>query len=361
MHPLKNPTPPTPEDINQRRQRLREEFVANAGIGDVKLVPLTADASFRRYYRVEGASKPMLLMQDPPDRPAIPPYVMVEPFIKIADHLRDMGLRTPEIYHKDIENGLLLIEDFGDDTYTRIFETGIDGRPLYEAAIDVLVQLHKNPQRNDIDLPKHDASMLVDGAMLLLDWYLPAVTGKKVSDEQRESFKQVWFELFKNLPKDQETLVLRDFHVDNLMQTRDGKTSVERCGLLDFQDAAIGQFSYDVMSLLEDARRDMPKNLKDTLYKRYIDSMGADFDKEGFDYSFRVLAAQRHARVLGVFIRLSVRDGKDRYLDFIPHVHGLFLNAVNDPALKPLKDWFDKNGIDMSLLPNVKKTKGPTP
>ena len=358
MHPQKNPTP---EDLNQARERVREAFIENLGWDQVTLKPMQADASFRRYYRLEGTTKPMLLMQDPPDRPAIPPFVMVEPYIKIAEHLRDIGLRTPEIHFKDIENGLLVIEDFGDDTYTQLFNKGLDPKPLYEMAVDVLVHLHKHPERNDIELPPYDGKLLADEAMLLLDWYLPAVTGKKATDEQKESFSKVWAGLFQKFPKDQETLVLRDFHVDNLMLPKEGK-GIARCGLLDFQDAVKGQFSYDLMSLLEDARRDMPKDLKDHLYNRYMDSMGPDLDKDGFDYSFRVLAAQRHAKVLGIFVRLSVRDGKERYLQFIPHVHGLFVNAVNDPALAPLKNWFDANGIDITALPkNTEKPKGPTP
>ncbi|MCE9508649.1 MAG: phosphotransferase, partial [Alphaproteobacteria bacterium] len=302
------------------------------------------DASFRRYYRLLGAPKPMLLMEDPPDRPPVPPFVMVEPYIKIADHLRSMGLHTPEILFKDIPNGLLVIEDFGDDTYTRLFEKGADPKPLYELAVDALVRLHQHPKRNDIDLPKHDADVLIDGAMLLLDWYYPALTGKKPTEDMKKSFANVWKGLFEKLPKDQLTLVLRDYHVDNLMLVP-GATGLQSCGLLDFQDASIGQFAYDLMSLLEDARRDMPADLKQHLYDRYINAM--KIDRAAFDYAFRVLAAQRHARVLGVFVRLSLRDGKTRYLQFIPHVHKLFIAAINTPVMKPLKQWFDNNGIDI--------------
>lgn len=358
MQPKKNPTP---EDINLSRQKVREEFIAGLGWDKVTLEPMQADASFRRYYRLDGTTKPMLLMQDPPDRAPIPPFVMVEPYMQIAEHLRDLGLRPPEIHFKDIDNGLLVIEDFGDDTYTKLFNKGEDPKPLYEAAVDVLVHLHKHPKRNDLALQPYDDKQLVDEAMLLLDWYYPAVTGKKPTEEMKESFAAVWCDLFKKFPKDQETLVLRDYHVDNLMLLKDGK-GIKKCGLLDFQDALQGQFSYDLMSLLEDARRDMPKDLKQHLYDRYMDGMGPDLDRKGFDYSFSVLAAQRHAKVLGIFVRLSVRDGKDRYLQFLPHVHGLFMDKLNDPALASLKDWFDKNGVDISHLPKcMTKPKGPHP
>ena len=174
-----------------------------------------------------------------------------------------------------------------------------------------------------------------------------ALTGEKPTDEMKESYRNVWRELFKKFPKNQETLVLRDYHVDNLMLVA-GADGLQACGLLDFQDALIGPFSYDLMSLLEDARRDVPQDLRQHLYDRYIKGVGKTLlDRAGFDYSFRVLAAQRHAKVLGIFVRLSVRDGKDRYLKFIPHVHKLFISSLESPALKPLKQWFEDQGIDI--------------
>lgn len=332
-------------DIAESRRLLRENFVKNQGWTHVTLEALPADASFRRYYRLDGAAKPMLLMQDPPDRPAVPPFVMVEPFVRIADHLRLLGLHSPEIYARDIPNGLLVIEDFGDDTYTRLLNRNVEAKPLYEMAVDVLSHLHTHPKRNDIELPHYDDKLLVDEAMLLPDWYYPALTGKTATDAMRDSYRQVWQELVSRFPKGQETLVLRDYHVDNLMLTKG--EGITRCGLLDFQDAVAGPFSYDLMSLLEDARRDVPQDLQKHLYDRYMKAVGK-IDTEGFHYSYRVLAAQRHAKVLGIFVRLFARDKKDRYLQFIPHVHKLFMNAVNDPALKPLKAWFDGNNIDIA-------------
>jgi N-acetylmuramate 1-kinase len=311
----------------------------------VTMEALPADASFRRYYRLSGTPKPMLLMQDPPDRPPVPPFVMVEPFVRIAEHLRALGLHAPEIYARDMANGLLAIEDFGDDTYTRLLNRNVEAKPLYEMAVDVLIHLHQNPKRGDIDLGRYDDRLLVEEAMLLPDWYYPALTGKTLNEASKESYRVVWRELFARFPKGQETLVLRDYHVDNLMITPG--EGIWRCGLLDFQDAVIGQFSYDLMSLLEDARRDVPDDLQRHLLARYHAAMGG-LDRAGFDYSYRVLAAQRHAKVLGIFVRLFARDGKDRYLQFIPHVHKLFMKALNDPALAPLKGWFEVQGFDIA-------------
>lgn len=333
-------------DIAENRRQLREDFIKSLGWKDVTLEALPADASFRRYYRLVGAAKPMLLMQDPPDRPPVPPFVMVEPFIKIADHMRALGLRSPEIYARDIPNGLLVIEDFGDDTYTRLLNRHVEAKPLYEMAVDVLSHLHLHAKRNEIALPKYDDKHLVEEAMLLPDWYYPALTGHTATEAMRDSYRDVFRGLIAKFPKDQETLVLRDYHVDNLMLT--GGEGIGRCGLLDFQDAVIGPFSYDLMSLLEDARRDVPLELQKHLYDRYMAAMGNKLDRAGFDYSYRVLAAQRHAKVLGIFVRLFVRDKKERYLQFIPHVHQLFMKALNDPALAPLKAWFAENNIDIA-------------
>jgi aminoglycoside/choline kinase family phosphotransferase len=333
-------------DIAEQRKQRREAFLAACGLGNVAPQLMQADASFRRYYRLQGAPKPMLLMEDPPDRPPVPPYVMVEPFTKIAAHLRALGLRAPEVYHEKLEDGLLVLEDFGDDTYTRVFNKGADPRPLYELAVDALIHLHRHPQRNALPLAEYDAKHLVDEAMLLLDWYYPAATGQKPTPELKASFAQVWEGLIEKFPKDQRTLVLRDYHVDNLMLVP-GATGLASCGLLDFQDALSGQPSYDLMSLLEDARRDVPEPLRKHLYDRYMGGMEGDFDQQGFGYAFRVLAAVRHAKVLGIFVRLKVRDGKDKYMQFIPHVHSLFTRALETEPLAPLKQWFAGNGIDI--------------
>lgn len=344
-----------PETAELRRQ-LREDFAASyaaaQGWQDVTLEALPADASFRRYYRLAGAPRALLLMQDPPDRPPVPPYVMVEPFIAIDEHMRSLGLRAPEIFARDIKNGLLLLEDFGDDTYTRLLNRGVDAKDLYEIAVDVLSHLHRHPQRCDIQLPHYDDRLLVDEAMLLPDWYYPMLTGKVPTEGMKESYREVWKNLFAKMPKDQDTLVLRDYHVDNLMLTTDG-AGIDRCGLLDFQDAVIGHSSYDLMSLLEDARRDVPQDLQKHLYDRYMADV-KPANRDGFDYAYRVLAAQRHAKVLGIFVRLFARDGKDRYLQFIPHVHKLFLNALNAPALAPLKAWFELEGIDITAPLDIK-------
>lgn len=330
----------------EKRKRRREAFMESVMWEGARLEPLPADASFRRYYRVHGGKRPALLMEDPPDRPPMPPYVMVQPFMTISSHLRSLGLSAPTVFAQDADNGLLLIEDFGEDTFTRLLDAGEDPAPMFELAVDTLVELHKNLRRSAIELEDYDFKALVDEAMLFLDWYYLALTGEHPSDEMRRSFSKTWIDLFKQLPKDQDTIVLRDFHVDNLMRLPD-REGVAACGLLDFQDALHGQFAYDLMSLLEDARRDMDEKLRAELFRRYVAGMGDAVDEDALAYAFRVLAAQRHAKVLGIFVRLYKRDGKDKYLRFLPHVRKLMLSSLADPVLKPMRDWLDSHNIDL--------------
>ena len=340
------------EDIALARKARREAFLEQAGWRGVSLEPMQADASFRRYYRVQGGTKPALLMEDPPDRPPVPPFVMVEPFVNIAAHLSgNCGVRAPGIYAQDIKNGLLLIEDFGDDTYTRLLNAGASAEPLYKLAVDALIDIHKTQDHGAARVDAYDVKALNAEAELFLDWYYPALTGHKATPDMRSDFKNVWERLFERLPKDQETLVLRDYHVDNLILLKKGGV-----GVLDFQDALIGQKSYDLMSLLEDARRDVPENIQRGMIDYYVSKTGVD--RREFMDSYKILSAQRHAKVLGIFVRLFERDGKDRYLQFLPHVQKLFLKSLEDPVLAPLSDWMKKYGVPVEQ-PVQKFTRAP--
>ena len=340
------------------RQARREEFLRTYFKDQpVQVIPLQGDASFRRYYRVIGADKPYMLMEDSPDRPPVPPFVMVEPFRDIAQHLRRIGLNAPRIHAENIDHGLLLLDDFGENTYTRLLNSGADAKPLYELAIDVLIHLHNQQDRCDVNVPNYDIATYLQETHLFIDWYIPAVTGRSLNEEARREWDQVWTEILSGLPQDQKTLVLRDYHVDNMMLV-EGQSGLDKCGLLDFQDALIGPFAYDVMSLLEDARRSMDETMFDyLLYTKYLPSIKG-LDQQAFLKSFYILAAQRHAKVLGIFVRLFKRDEKERYLGFLPHVHGLFVRALQQNELKPLVAWFEKHKIDIEQIPDVDRIKG---
>lgn len=303
------------------REAARTGFLRQIGWGGARVSLLAADASFRRYFRARQGEASLVIMDAPPEREA------TGPFVAIARHLHALGLQAPQIIAHDAAAGFVALEDFGDDTYSRLLAQGADEQALYEAAIDVLVRLHGLPGATGIDLPDYDEPELRREAGLLADWYLPWRGGSLTAD-QRAAFDAAWQAALAPVAGDRRALVLRDFHVDNLMRLGDGS-----CGLLDFQDARIGHPAYDLMSLLEDARRDPDPALVAVMRARYGDH-GA-----GFERAYDLLALQRHAKVLGIFVRLSVRDGKDRYLAHLPRVERLFRAALARARPPALTDW----------------------
>ena len=317
------------------RRREIDRFLAGAGWTGAAVEPLAADASFRRYLRVRRGADTAVLMDAPPDREP------VEPYAAIARHLLSLGFGAPRIAAEDRAAGLLLMEDLGDDTFTRLLDRGEDETALYELAVDTLIALHRLPAATAVPpgLPRYSDDLLTTEADHLIDWYLPAV-GCAVDAGRRSAYRARWRQAFARARAVPETLVLRDFHVDNLMRL-DGRAGLAACGLVDFQDAVAGPASYDFVSLVEDARRDVPPELARALKRRYLAAF-PDLDPEDFERSCAVLGAQRHCKVIGIFTRLSRRDGKDGYLRHIPRVWRLLEAAVLHPALRPIRDWLDE-------------------
>lgn len=311
-------------------------FLAAAGWGNAERNALAGDASFRRYFRLGRDGKTAMLMD------AAPPQEDVRPYLAIAKALHDLELSAPAILAADVASGLLLIEDFGNDTYTRLLAKGADEEALYALAIDVLIALRQRftPQAAP-ELPRYDDTRLLNEAALLVDWYLPAVTGKATPPSLREEYLDLWRGLLPLARAMPETLVLRDFHVDNLMRIA-GRPGLGACGLLDFQDAVLGPITYDVVSLLEDSRRDIAPSLIASMRHRYLAAF-PDLDRAAFDASFALLGAQRHCKVVGIFTRLDRRDGKPRYLAHIPRLWRLIDQDLRHPALAPVKKWLDRH------------------
>ncbi|CCQ72587.1 aminoglycoside phosphotransferase family protein [Magnetospira sp. QH-2] len=317
------------------RDQTITQFLDRAGWHDADRRPLADDASFRRYDRVTLGERRAVLMDAPPDKED------VRPFLRVARHLTGLGLSAPEIFAEEADHGLLLLEDLGDDTYTRLLARGGDEEALYALAVDLLIALHRHaPTESLFDgLPPYDDETLMTEALLLPDWYSAAQQGTAPSDSLRDSYRKAWMKVLPRVRLQPDTLVLRDYHVDNLLQLPD-RDGVAACGLLDFQDALAGPPAYDVMSLLEDARRDIAPDLKQRMLNRY----GAAFpalDRAAFETAFTILAAQRHAKVIGIFTRLCVRDGKPVYLSHIPRVWRLLEAALEHPALAPVAQWVD--------------------
>jgi N-acetylmuramate 1-kinase len=315
------------------RQGRIEAFLASNGWRWIDQRPLAADASFRTYRRLADGDRRAILMDAPL------PKEDVRPFVLLSDHLCGLGFSAPRVLAKDAEAGLLLLEDFGDDTYTRLLDRGVDPGELYALATDVLIDLHRRTSCEAVPRcqPAYDASRYLDEACLLTDWYLPAVRGRRTLDSVREDYVAAWLDVLNSVDVQPQTLVLRDYHVDNLMRIS-GREGLRACGLLDFQDAVAGPPAYDLASLLEDARRDVPPEIKAAMLERYRGAF-PDLDWAAFVAAFTVLAAQRHAKVIGIFTRLCVRDGKPAYLRHIPRVWRLLDSALLAPQLGPVSSW----------------------
>jgi N-acetylmuramate 1-kinase len=264
----------------------------------------------------------------------------VRPFLKVARHLTALGYSPPRILAENVPDGLLLIEDFGDDTFTRLLAHGADETELYRLAIDLLIDLHHRPDATAVDLPPYDAGRLLLEASLLTDWYMPAI-GRPVTSAVRDDFLARWRHAFGLLEGQHSTLVLRDYHVDNLMRLP-ARSGVAACGLLDFQDAVIGPAAYDLVSLLEDARRDVAPSVVTAMLDRYLNAF-PEMNQQLFLASYALLGAQRNAKIIGIFSRLMVRDGKPQYLGHIPRVWRLLDADLAHPQLSELRQWFDEH------------------
>lgn len=325
-------------------------FLAGHGWGAAERHPLAGDASFRRYVRLRrGADRAMLMDAPPPEED-------VRPFVRVAQLLERLGLSAPRVLAADEAAGLLLLEDLGDETYTRVLASGGDETALYTLATDLLIDLHRRFDLSMADgVPPYDDEKLLDEAALLVDWYLPAIRGEATSPALRAEYLDRWQETFSIARSAPDTLVLRDYHVDNLMLL-DGREGVAACGLLDFQDAVIGPRSYDLVSLLEDARRDVPQDMAAAMIARYCDAFPA-LDRDAFHASYAVMGAQRSAKIVGIFTRLDRRDGKPVYLEHIPRVWRWLEADLAHPVLYDLRGWFDREIPQaMRVMPAAKGT-----
>ncbi|MGE5272036.1 MAG: aminoglycoside phosphotransferase family protein, partial [Thiohalocapsa sp.] len=312
-------------------------FLAAHGWGRVMPAPLAADASFRRYYRLSDGARRVVLMDAPP------PLEDVRPYVAVAGILRDLGLSAPQIHAEDPLQGFLLIEDFGDDSYTRLLAAGADERDLYALAVDALVALHRAVgAAGPPAVPSYDTARLLAEADLLVEWYAPAILGAALPPATCEDYRARWRDVLCDAAPGAPTLVLRDYHVDNLMLLP-GRDGVRRVGLLDFQDAVLGAAGYDLVSLLDDARRDVPPALRQAMTERYLAAFPA-LDPAPFLRAAAILSAQRSCKILGIFTRLWRRDGKPAYLTHIPRVWRLLAEAVQrEPALVPIGEWLDQH------------------
>ncbi|WP_347091485.1 aminoglycoside phosphotransferase family protein [Sphingomonas parapaucimobilis] len=299
-------------------------FLTTLGWEGAVIVPLAGDASFRRYFRVTLGTRRAVLMDAPP------PHEDPRPFMAIARWLLAKGFAAPAILGADEVRGLVLIEDFGDDRMREAIEADPDTTVrLYSDAVDLLVALRTHAPEG---LAPYDAAVLHREAALLPEWYTPAV-GLAVDGE---GYRAAWDQVFAHALADKPVTVLRDYHVENLMLVGPERT----LGLLDFQDALAGHPAYDLVSLLQDARRDVEPSIEEAMLKRYLAATG---EGEAFLNAYHVLGAQRNAKILGIFTRLWKRDGKPRYAALCPRVWAYLERDLSQPVLAPVAAWFDDN------------------
>jgi len=304
-------------------------FLQSIGWGDAEVLPLAGDASFRRYFRALKGSQRAVLMDAPP------PHEDPRPFLKVAEHLSELGLAAPQIYGQDLEHGLVLLEDFGDARVRDYLDDHPDEEEnIYRRAVALLADLHRQPAA---DVPAYDRAAYDRETGLLTEWYCSALG----LDIDTQGYHAAWDKVLPLVEQDAapKVTVLRDYHAENIMLIH-GQPRSHDLGLLDFQDALVGHPAYDLVSLLQDARRDVSPALEQAMLSHYK-ALAAP--GEGFDAAYAVLGAQRNAKIIGIFTRLWQRDGKPRYLSFLPRMWNLLERDLAHPALEPVASWFEAN------------------
>jgi aminoglycoside/choline kinase family phosphotransferase len=306
------------------------EFLNAAGWDNAACEPIAGDASSRRYFRLRRDDLTAVLMDASQNLESVPPFVCIN------RHLQQLGFSAPTILARDEKKGFLLLEDFSDATFARLLDNGSDAEKLYTLATDVLVTLHQHPQAIHKGLRAYDPDTMLADIELFLDWCTPGI-----SEAGKAEFQAVWREALPVAHQVPASLLLRDYHVANLMLLSD-REGVRQAGLLDFQDAYQGPITYDLVSLLEDARRDVPASLREKMVARYLAGSPA-LDRKAFETSMAILAALRHTRVLAIFERLSRHEQKHDYKQLhSPRVERLLHRALAHPKLAGVKRWTER-------------------
>jgi N-acetylmuramate 1-kinase len=305
-------------------------FLDNAGWGDAAIDPIPGDASFRRYFRIAEGARRAMLMHAPP------PHEDPRPFLDVAHWLTEHGARAPDVFAEGAAAGWVLLEDFGDDRMRDWLDANPAGEEAaYGAAIDALVALHRQPPG---PFAPYDMATYQREAGLLTEWYCPAM-GLAVDED---GYRAAWDAALAPMMARQDpgVTVLRDYHAENIMLLSPAPDGSGQQGLIDFQDALVGHPAYDLVSLLQDARRDVSPALERRMLDRYLAASGAGAE---FEADYARLGAQRNAKIVGIFTRLWQRDGKQRYLAYVPRVWEAMERDLAHPALAPVAAWFAAN------------------
>ncbi len=340
----------------------RQAFLRAAGWGSAAVTPFPGDASTRSYFRLTDHKQAAILMDAPAgaEAPACPPDATparraalgynalarlagpnTAAFATLAQAFKARDFSAPQILEADLDAGFLILEDLGDDLFARVIPDRHSELDLYLAAADTLGAIYRSSfEAEPMAFGKswridgYDQTALLTETELFLDWYAPE-RGPAPTATQREDWLQAWRQVLPVLDAHAPGLVLRDYHAENLIWLPDREAEA-RVGLLDFQDALFGHPAYDLVSLLEDARRDVSPDIIKPVSDRFFDAAGLA-DRDAFDAASAILAAQRNAKILGIFVRLARRDAKPRYLDLLPRVARHFVRDISHPALSPVR------------------------
>ena len=307
-----------------------DDFLARSGWPGAAIEPLAGDASFRRYFRIRDGARSAMLMDAPP------PHEDTGPFLHVGKWLAGQGHRAPAIFGEERDRGFVLLEDFGSDR----MRDWLDIHPAaeeetYRTAIDALVRLHRSPAG---PFDPYDMDTYLREAALFPEWFCPAA-GIEVD---APGYAEAWRAVLPPVIERQRpgVTVLRDYHAENIMLLGAGEAGNAEQGLIDFQDALVGHPAYDLVSLLQDARRDVSQELERAMIGHYLAQVEAGPE---FEADYARLGAQRNAKIVGIFARLWKRDRKPRYLSFIPRVWEALERDLAHPALGPVARWFDAN------------------
>ena len=344
-----------------------KDFLARSGWGEALVTPLPGDASTRRYARLALSDRKAMLMDQPQnaESPPAPLDASEEErralgynavarlagadcarFVAAAQWLRAHGLAAPEIYHADTAQGFVILEDLGDALFAEVLADGGDEKQLYQHAVEVLAKVHAEDAPGALAANKplfdYDLAALIAETDLLTEWFLPLALGRKATQEESLEHRNLWRAILCETVKHRRVFVHRDFHAQNLLWLPQ-RNGIKRVGLIDFQDAVAGNQAYDLISLIEDARRDVSPELAEFATAHYLAARrasGARVDEEGFRHAMAVMAAQRNAKIVGIFARLYKRDGKARYLVFLPRVWSYLERDLRHPSLAGLRAWY---------------------
>jgi aminoglycoside/choline kinase family phosphotransferase len=352
--------------LSERDGRIAS-FLESAGLAGAARQPLPGDASTRRYERLATASGARLILMDQPpnlETAPCPPEASpaerralgfnamyrlaagrVDAFVACAGFLRGRGLSAPAVVAHDAAAGLAVLEDLGDSLYASVIAAGADEAPLYEAAIDALVTLHRRPPPAVLeadgarwDLLDYDDLALKTAGELFIEW-LPRLHPQiGFGDEAAQAWEEIWAPVRARAAAGARVFCHRDYHAENLLWL-DSRQGAARVGLLDFQDALRAHPAWDLSMLLHDARRDVSAERETASLQRYLAARPGE-DREAFLADYHALGALNVARILGIFSRLVARDGKPRYRAFMPRLWTYLDRCLAGPAPAGLTAWF---------------------